>query len=103
MDDERAREIERLQRDLWEAAARRDALRSEMLDLTANISDIRKAFGNPFFYSHPEHEDESAAHYTGFSSHDVFMPTHMALKRVDRELSRIRERLRALGITTEQR
>ena len=102
MGDERAREIERLQRELSETTARRDALRSEMLDLTASIHDIRKAFGNPFFYSHPEHDDESAANYTGFSSHDVFLPTAMAIKRVDRELARIREWLRALGIATEQ-
>jgi hypothetical protein len=38
----------------------------------------------------------------GFSSHDVFLPTAMAIKRVDRELARIREWLRALGIATEQ-
>ena len=102
MDDDQSREVERLQRDLWEASARRQVLLSEIENLTASIHDIRAAFGNPFFYSHPEHEDESAAHYTGFSSHDVFLPTVIALRRVDRELSRIRERLRALGIATEQ-
>ena len=90
MDDEQSREVERLQRALSEATDRRDALLSEIENLTASIHDIRAAFGNPFFYSHPEHEDESAAHYTGFSSHDVFTPTVMALKRVDRQLSRIR-------------
>ena len=102
MDDDQAREVERLERALSEATARRHALLSEIENLTASIHDIRAAFGNPFFYSHPEHEDESAAHYTGFSSHDVFLPTVIALRRVDRELSRIRERLRALGIATEQ-
>ncbi len=101
-EDERASEIAWLLNELSEARARKAALVSEALDFTADIRNIRAAFGNPFYYSHPEHEDESIANYTGFSSHDVFLPTRTALKRVERELSRIKERLRELGVSLEK-
>jgi hypothetical protein len=100
-DDERADEIERLLNELSEARTRRAALHVEAENFLTMLPDIRAAFGNPFFYSHPEDAYESAANYTGFSSHDVFTPTVLALRRVDRELSKIKERLRALGVNAE--
>ena len=102
MDDgERATEIDRLLRELSEAKTRRAALLKETENFVAMLPEIRAAFGNPFFYSRPEHPDESAANYTGFSSHDVFTPTMLALRRVDRELARIKEQLRAMGVNTQ--
>ena len=97
-DDGRTNEVAQLLKELSAARARRDALRSEALDFAADIHNIRAAFGNPFFYSHPEHPDESVENYSGFSSHDVFTPTLAALKRVERELARIKEQLRRLGV-----
>jgi hypothetical protein len=97
-DDERAIEIERLRAELSDAKARKAALVSEAVELTARLPEIRAAFGNPFFYSNPEHDDESVANYTRNSSHEVGLPTFLALNRVNRELRRIHEQLRELGI-----
>jgi hypothetical protein len=105
-DPERSTEIEQLRASLSEAKQRRRALALEMRDFVAMIGDIRTAFGKPYFYSgpnneHPEHKDESVATYTGFNSHDVLHPTARAIKMVERELQRIKERLRALGVTVD--
>ena len=97
-DDERATEIKRLRADLAAATARKTALVSEAIELTARIHEIRAAFGNPFFYSHPEHADESIGHYTGNSSHEVSLDTTSGIRRVDREMRTIRARLRVLGV-----
>jgi hypothetical protein len=97
---ERVLEVDRLLNELSEATARKAALLSEAQDFAARLPEIRQAFGNPFFYSHPEEPDESFAHYTGWSSHEVFTPTFRALRRVDRELGRINARLLELGVNT---
>jgi hypothetical protein len=103
MDDgERTVEIERLLRELSEATARKTGLVQEAVEFAARIHEIRAAFGNPFFYSHPENADESAAHYSGPSSHDVVLPTLLALGDVDRELAEIQEHLRKLGVSSDQ-
>jgi hypothetical protein len=80
-------------KELSEATARKAALVVEAQELTARLPEIRKTFGNPFFYSHPEEPDESVANYTGSRSSEVFTPTIRALRRVDRELGRIKARL----------
>ena len=97
-DDERTLEIERLHAELAAAKARKAALVSEAIELTARIHDIRAAFGNPFFYSNPEYADESVANYTGNSSHEVGLDTMLAIRRSDREMRAIREQLRSLGV-----
>ena len=40
---------------------------------------------NPFFDSRPENADESAVNYSGPSSHDLVLPTLLALLDVERE------------------
>jgi hypothetical protein len=95
--DEHALEIARLRVQLADATARRTALASEAIELAARVREIRAAFGNPFFYSHPEHADESAANYTGNSSHEVMLPTGSALNRVNREIHALEKQLRALA------
>jgi hypothetical protein len=98
---ERTIEIERLLKEHSEARMRKDRLLVEMEDFVARIHEIRAAFGNPFFYSHPESADESIANYSGFSSHDVMFPTAVGLRRVNRELRRISEQLRGLGVSVQ--
>ena len=95
------REIERLRQELSEATARRTALLEEAQEFAARLPEIRAAFGNPFFYSHPDEPDESAAHYTRSSSHDVVLPTVLALGHVERDLGRITARLRELGVSVD--
>ena len=98
---ERAIEIERLFKELAEATARRSALLEEAQEFAAKIQDVRAAFGNPFFYSKPESADESAADYTASSSHDVVLPTVLALRRADQDVRRIKSALRGLGATVD--
>jgi hypothetical protein len=99
MEDDSARisEIERLRRLLAHATARRTALVQEANDFADRIGDIRAAFGNPYFYSRPADAGASVANYTGASSHKVVLPTVLALRRVERELGEITERLRELS------
>ena len=94
MDDEERLELEHLLTQLADATARRTVLLNEVQELGARLPEIRAAFGNPFFYSPSENVDESIAHYTGASSHKVVLPTALALRRIDREIARIKERLR---------
>ena len=102
-ESERAIEIERLLKRLSEATLRKTALAAEAQEFAVRIDEIRAAFGNPYFYSgandeQPEKAGQSLANYSGFNSHDVVLPTVRGLRRVDRELRRIKERLRELGV-----
>jgi len=101
-DSERALETERLHNQLAEATARRAALLEEAHELAARLPDIRAAFGNPFFYSKPESADESAANYTASSSHELILPTVLALQRADQDVRIIRNALLALGASLDQ-
>jgi hypothetical protein len=103
MEDDSARiaEIERLRTLLVDVTVRRAALVKEADDFAARLGDIRAAFGNPYFYSHPADTGESVANYTGASSHNVVLPTVLALRRVERELGQIKGRLRELGVSAD--
>ena len=94
-------EIERLRTLLSDAVARRTALVKEVNDFAARLDDIRAAFGTPYFYSRPADTGESVANYTGASSHKVVLPTVLALRRVERELGQIKERLREFGVSAD--
>ena len=98
---DRAVKIERLLKERSEAIARQTALLAEAEEFAARLHEIRAAFGNPFFYSHPENADESAAHYSGPSSHEVVEPTLLALRDVERELRKIKNQLLEFGISSD--
>ena len=98
---ERAIEIRRLQIERLEAEARQKALLREAEEWHARIHEIRAAFGNPFFYSNPDHPDEGLSNYTGARSHKVVLPTLLALQDVHRRLRAIGERLGELGVSSE--
>jgi len=100
-DAARMSEIERLRKRFEDAAARRTTLLSEADKFAARLGDIRAAFGNPYFYSRPADAGESVANYTGASSHKVVLPTVLALRRVERELGQITERLHELGVSAD--
>ena len=96
-EDDRGEEITRLRQQLADARARRAALLEELIHLSARMPEIRKTFGNPFYYSRPEEPDEGIANYTGNASHEVAGPTLSAFLRVNREVERIRAELRRRG------
>jgi len=78
-----------LRRRRSELLAKRDALRADAVELAARIHEIRVALGNPFFYSKPEHPDESEANYTGHESLVVILPTILELKRVNEAIAAV--------------
>jgi cell division protein FtsB len=59
--EDRAQDVARLRQQLVKAEAERTRLAEEIANLTARIPEIRAAFGNPFYYSHPEYPDEGIA------------------------------------------
>ena len=69
------------------------ALTNECVELAARLHDIRAAFGDPFAYSHPRDEAEGMRNFTGASSHDVVLPTLLALRRVKEEIQRLKSEL----------
>src|SRR5262245_14761629 len=95
-DNDQREEVARLRQLLAAAKARRATLLEEIVHLSARMPEIRKEFGNPFYYSRPEEPDEGVANYTGNASHEIGGPTLSAFLRVNRELERIREELRRL-------
>ena len=63
---------------------------------------FRAAFGNPYFYSgRPENAGESIADYTGYKAHEPGLRIARGFVDVNRELSTVREQLRALGVSVE--
>ena len=82
------------------AERRRDVLRAECIELATRLPEIRATFGNPFYYSRPEHPDEGEANFTGPNSHEVGLPTILELLSVEREIKRLKTELDALGLRT---
>src|SRR5204863_5737024 len=61
MDDaERQNEIARLREQQSEAKARRADLSEELVHLAVRLREIRREFGNPFYYSHPENQTKGS-------------------------------------------
>ena len=103
-DDERAARIEALLLKLGQAKARKTALLLETTEFESRIGEIRAAYGNPYFYSGvdpSEHAGESAAQYTGDKAHQPGRRIALAFIETNRELSVVREELRALGVNDE--
>jgi len=101
-DNERALEIERLLEKLSEARKRRTALAAEAQEFVGRIDEIRAVFGNPYFYTGANRDpSESIANYSGFNSHDVLGPTAQSIRQIERELRRIKEQLRELGVNVD--
>jgi hypothetical protein len=104
MDDkDRDLEIADLRLQLSVMNAKRTALVEECVRMADWIHEVRKEFGNPFYYSNPTKADTGIANYTGNRSHDVSCsltgpgtPTLLELMRVDRDIAQIKEQLRQL-------
>jgi hypothetical protein len=96
-DAARREEIARLQHQLADARAQRAALLEDIVHLAARIPEMRRAFGNPFYYTHPEEPDEGIANYNPTPGDEQGWMTWRSLRRVQRELERIRTDLRRFG------
>lgn len=92
-------DIASLRQQLSTLQTRRAALAEECVRLAAWIPAFRKEFGNPFYYSHPTERDEGIANYNpnghmGGTTLSDFM-------RVEREVARIKDQLRRLGVSDD--
>jgi|SRR5215471_2244555 len=96
---ERETEIANLRQQLSTLEAKRAALAEECVRLAAWIPAFRKEFGNPFYYSHPTEPDEGIANYNP-NAH-MGGKTLLDFMRVERELERIKDQLRRLGVSDE--
>src|SRR6267142_150027 len=90
-DEERTARIARLLRRFAEATARKAALISEAQQFDARIGEVRKALGNPFFYSGgssapPENADKSIVNFTGYKSHEPGLRLIRNLKEANHEV-----------------
>jgi hypothetical protein len=81
---------EQLQQQLAALLAKRTVLAAELKDLLAPVRQSREILGNPFYYSHPKHPDQSRANYTGYASHAVTLPTFWQFAQVEAEIARLR-------------
>ena len=104
MDDKnRDLEIADLRLQLSVLKAKRAALADECVRMAYWIQEVRKEFGNPFYYSNPSKPDTGIANYTGNRSHEVSYsltgpgtPKLLEFMRVDRDIAQIKEQLRQL-------
>jgi hypothetical protein len=103
-DGDRDNEVAALRERLSTLKAKRAALAEECVRMAVWIYEIRKEFGNPFYYSHPTEPDEGFANYTGNRSHEIGnsltspgMLTLSEFMRVERDIAHVKEQLRQLG------
>src|SRR5215471_19193333 len=101
-------DIAALRQQLSALKDKRAALVDECVRLADWVREIRKQFGNPFYYSKPTELGKGIANYTGNRSHEISsalpgpgMPSYSELLRVNREIARINETLRRLGAPGE--
>jgi hypothetical protein len=105
-DDERTAKIEELRERLAALTAYRATLESDVKEFAANIGEIRKEHGNPFFYSgvrhgRPENADKSIAKFSGHTAHERGLTPVLSFIDVGRELAALRDELRKLGVSVE--
>jgi len=72
----------------------------------ARLGEVRAVFGNPYFFSGPNHgrpenADESLARYTGYRAHEPGLRIALGFIDIERELSIVTEKLRELGARDE--
>lgn len=84
---------------LSEAKERESQLLLRVRTHGGNIEEIRKALGNPFFYSgRVEGDPESESRYTGYTSHDPGLQLVREAQELAREIESIRGELRAAAL-----
>jgi len=65
----------------------------------ANIEQVRADLGNPYFYTgRPAADPESAAHFTGYNSHQPAFALWHECQETSRQIAAIRKQLQDAGI-----
>ena len=80
----------------------RDDLLAKFKALGDGIEEVRKALGNPYFYSgRPAYDPESEAHYTVTRADEPGLQLVRDYQETAREVAAIRNQLREGGIAIE--
>jgi hypothetical protein len=64
----------------------------------ANIEEVRKSLGNPYFYGgRPTSDPESTAHYTGYASHEPAFRLLREYRTIANEVRDVQQTRRQTG------
>jgi hypothetical protein len=84
---------------LVDARKRETHTRQQLRAHIADIEQVRKKLGNPYFYSaRPAEDPESEAYFTGFKSAEPAFALWPEWQEVSRELAEIRKALQKSGL-----
>jgi hypothetical protein len=84
---------------LSELKRQQGSLKQALQAHAANIEEVRKKLGNPYFYrSRPASDPESSAHYTGYASHEPAFRLLRECKTAANEVRDVQQTLRQGGI-----
>ena len=87
---------------LSEAKERESQLLLRVRTHVDNIEEVRKTFGNPFFYnSRPDGDPESKSRYTGYASHEPGLQLVRECQELAKEIESIQVELRAAGLDSD--
>ena len=91
--DDRTRD--RLSAELAELKTREARARQQLQTHAANIDQVRRERGNPYFYSGRAADDpESEAHFTGWNSHEPAFQLWQQWREIAQQITAIRKQLR---------
>ena len=87
---------------LADAKRRESVAQQQLREHTANIEEVRKELGNPYFYSgRPADTPESEAKFTSWKSHEPAFRLWQEWQDVSGEIKEIRHRLQQADIDAE--
>ena len=81
-------------------AREREAIARQQIQAhVSNIDQTREELGNPYFYSGRAAGDpESAAHFTGYKSHEPAFSLWQEWREISRQIAAVRKELHDAGI-----
>jgi hypothetical protein len=80
---------------LEELGQRKAASARQLRVHAANIEEVRKALGNPYFYGgRPDDDPESKARFTGYESHEPALRLLREWQEVSQQITTVRQQLR---------
>ena len=87
---------------LAEVKDRLSELQSTIKAHAANLPEIRKNLGNPFFYSgKPEGDPESRSRFTGYASHEPGLERIREAQELSKQIDKIEVQLRGSKLDSD--
>ena len=89
---------DKLSVDLAELRTREARARQQLQSHAANIDQVRRKHGNPYFYGERAADDsESEAHFTGWNSHEPAFQLWRQWREISQQIAAIRKQLQDAG------